>query len=92
MPENKKREARRTAGGGRVRAALRGQVALSALSDDEGTLFNEAIAAAVQDSLADIHYGQILAARGITTVALADDGRPIEYGTDGTTKQLVSAT
>jgi hypothetical protein len=85
MPENKKREAKRTVSDGRVRAALRGQLVLSALSDDEGALFNAAIAAAVQDSLTDIHYGAILAARGITTVALADDGRPIEYGTDGTT-------
>jgi hypothetical protein len=74
MSESDKREPARPVGDGRVRAALRGQLALAALSGKEGAIFNAAIAAAVQDRLAGSHYGETLAARGITTVAFGDDG------------------
>jgi hypothetical protein len=35
--------------------------------------------------LAAAHYGDALSARGITTVALNDDGEIVEYRPDGTT-------
>ncbi|QEN12973.1 hypothetical protein ACRDU6_10095 [Mycolicibacterium sp. ELW1] len=90
MSEIKKPEASSTVSDDRVREALRGGLALSALSEDEGALLNSAIDTAIQDRLADGNYGTALAARGITTVALVDDGRLIEYRTDGTT-HLVSS-
>lgn len=72
----------------RVRAALCGQLPLSALSSREDALFNAAITDAVHRSLADNHYGEVLAERGVTSVALADDGRFVEYRPDGTTRPV----
>jgi hypothetical protein len=86
MAENKKLEDPRAITARRVRAALCGRLALSALSDDEGALFNAAIAGAVRNRLAEGHYGEVLAARGMTSIALADDGRLVEYWPNGTTQ------
>ena len=44
----------------------------------------EAIVRAVEEA----HFGDILAARGITTVALDEDGRMVEYRPDGGTTVL----
>lgn len=43
------------------------------------------ISAAIEDSLAGADYGSDLAARGITTVALDDGDRIVEYSPDGIT-------
>jgi hypothetical protein len=88
MVEKRKPEARHPSADVRVRAALRGQLPLSALSGREDALFNAAIADAVHDDLTDGHYGEVLAARGVTAVALADDGRTVEYRPDGTTRPV----
>ena len=37
-----------------------------------------------QESLADADYGQLLAGRGIATVALTEDGQMVEHRPDGT--------
>lgn len=80
MPEGgeQEREPVHSVSGDRVRAALCGQLNLTALSQREGALFNAAIAAAVPESLGATHYGDLLAARGVTTVAMDDDGHLIE--------------
>jgi hypothetical protein len=88
MAKNKKLEDPFAVTDRRVRAALRGQLALSALSDNEGTLFNAAIAAAVPNRLTECHYGEVLAARGLKSIALADDGRLLEYRPDGTVQPI----
>ena len=54
------------------------------LTVEEGVVFNAEIAAGIEEDLARVDFGQILAERGITTVALDDVGRIIEYRPDGT--------
>jgi ParD-like antitoxin of type II bacterial toxin-antitoxin system len=73
-----------TAARRRVEAALAGELELADLSGQEGVVFNAEISAAIQESLADDDYGQVLAARGVTTVALNEDGEMVEYRPDGT--------
>ncbi|GFG65297.1 hypothetical protein MKUB_27870 [Mycobacterium kubicae] len=74
-----------TASRRRVEAALAGDLDTNRLSDDEGLVFNAEISAALEESLAAAHYGDLLRAQGITTVALNDDGQIVEYQPDGTT-------
>jgi hypothetical protein len=73
-----------TAARHRVEAALAGRLDAGALSEEEGVVFNAEIAAAIEESLLTADYGETLAAQGITTVALDDDGRIVEYRPDGT--------
>lgn len=68
----------------RVQAALAGDLDVAGLSTEEGVVFNAEVAAAIEERLADTHYGHRLAAQGVTTVALDDDGRIVEYRPDGT--------
>ncbi|OCB27854.1 hypothetical protein A5675_09760 [Mycobacterium malmoense] len=74
-----------TASRRRIEAALAGDLDTNQLSDDEGLVFNAEISAAIEESLATANYGDLLSARGITTVALNDDGEIVEYRPDGTT-------
>lgn len=74
-----------TASRRRVEAALAGELDTNHLSEDEGLVFNAEISAAIEESLAAADYGDALSARGITTVALNDDGEIVEYRPDGTT-------
>lgn len=73
-----------TAARQRVEAALAGKLDLRELSVEEGVVFNAEISAAIQENLANVNYGQALSARGITTVALDDDGQLVEQRPDGT--------
>ncbi|MEY8016326.1 TA system antitoxin ParD family protein [Mycobacterium servetii] len=73
-----------TASRRRVEAALAGDLDTNHLSEDEGVVFNAEISAAIEESLSTVHYGDWLAVRGITTVALNDDGEIVEYRPDGT--------
>ncbi|TFV59384.1 hypothetical protein E4P42_08160 [Mycobacterium sp. PS03-16] len=72
----------------RVEAALAGATPLRDLSAEEGVVFNAEISAAIEDSLARTDYGASLAARGVTTVALGDDGELVQYRPDGSTAVL----
>ncbi len=76
--------AQQTAARRRVEAALAGQLDTGALTNEEGMVFNAEISAAIEETLARTNYGDVLAERGITTVALDDDGRIVEYRPDGT--------
>ena len=49
----------------RVEAALAGQLATSELTVEEGVVFNAEISAAIEESLARTHYGDVLAAQGV---------------------------
>ncbi len=84
--------AQQTAPRRRVEAALAGTLPLAELSQEEGVVFNAEITAAVEEKLAQADYGAILAARGITTVAIDDEGRLVEYRPDGTSVTLGPAS
>lgn len=77
-----------TASRRRVEAALAGRLDVSELSVEEGVVFNAEVSAAIEESLARTHYGDALAARGITTVALNEDGDIVEHRPDGTSVVL----
>lgn len=79
-----------TASRRRVEAALAGQLATSELTLEEGVVFNAEISAAIEESLADTHYGDVLAARGITTVALNQAGDIVEHRPDGSSVVLTT--
>jgi dihydroxyacetone kinase len=72
-----------TAARRRVEAALAGELELGELSVEEGVVFNAEIAAAIQENLAESNYGELLAKRGITTVALDEAGEMVEYRPNG---------
>jgi hypothetical protein len=72
-----------TAARGRVEAALAGDLEVRELSVEEGVVFNAEIAAAIQENLAGSHYGERLAQRGVTTVALDENGEIVEHHPDG---------
>lgn len=72
----------------KVEAALAGGVELGELTTEEGVVFNAEISAAIEESLADTDYGALLAARGITTVALDESGQIVEYRPDGSSSVL----
>lgn len=72
----------------KVEAALAGGLEVSELSAEEGVVFNAEISAAIEESLAGTDYGALLAARGITTVALDESGQIIEHRPDGSSSVL----
>jgi ParD-like antitoxin of type II bacterial toxin-antitoxin system len=77
-----------TAARRRVEATLTGELELRELSVEEGAVFNAEIAAAIQENLAESNYGKDLAERGITTVALDENGDIVEYRPDGSSVRL----
>src|ERR1700738_508359 len=66
----------------RVESALTGDLDPNDLSIEEGGVFNAEISAAIEESLARTKYGDVLAARGITMVAMNDEGQIVEYWPD----------
>ena len=82
--------AQQTASRRRVEAAMAGQLPLAKLSVEEGVVFNAEISAGIQESLARTDYGRVLATRGVTTVALNDDGDIVEHRPDGTSVVLTA--
>jgi hypothetical protein len=67
----------------RVEAAMAGELDLANLDVDEGVVFNAEVTAAIEESLNRADYGEVLSARGLTLVALNDDGEIIEYRPGG---------
>ena len=63
-----------TAARRRVEAALAGDLTLSELGVEEGVVFNAEISAAIEENLARVNYGRMLAERGVTTAALNEAG------------------
>ena len=72
----------------KVEAALAGGVPLRDLTVEEGVVFNAEVSAALEESLVRTDYGKTLAARGVTTVAINDDGEITQYRPDGSTTVL----
>jgi hypothetical protein len=77
---------RQSAARRRVEAALAGELELAELSDEEGVVFNAEISAAIEENLANSDYGRELAKRGVTTVALDENGQIVEHRPDGFTR------
>lgn len=77
-----------TAARRKVEAALAGETPLRDLSAEEGVVFNAEVAAAIEEGLTNTNYGKTLAARGITTVALDDNGDIVQYRPDGSAAVL----
>ncbi|NMO02957.1 hypothetical protein HH308_17230 [Gordonia sp. TBRC 11910] len=74
----------RTIARSRVEAALAGRLPLTYLTDEEGVVYNAEVASAIAHDLTRTDYSTLLAAEGITTVSLNDDGRLVELKPDGT--------
>jgi hypothetical protein len=67
-----------------VEAALAGTLPLEQLSDEEGIVFDAEVQSRLDERMRNADLGKTLAARGITTVALSDQGELTEYRPDGT--------
>jgi hypothetical protein len=79
-----------TASRRRVEAALAGHLDIRDLSVEEGVVFNAEISAAIEENLATANYGAVLAARGVTTVALNEAGEIVEHRPDGSSVVLTT--
>lgn len=73
-----------------VEAALSGQMPMKSLSAHESVIVNAEISAGIEERLAQVNIGAELAAEGITTVTLDEDGNIIEHQPDGTTATIAS--
>jgi hypothetical protein len=80
-----------TASRRRVEAALAGDLEIGELTVEEGVVFNAEISAAIEENLARANYGDVLTARGVTTVALNEAGEIVEHRPDGSSA-VVEAT
>jgi hypothetical protein len=74
----------------RVEEALAGRLAMGELDENEGIAFNAEVSASIEELLARTHYGDELAAEGVTTVSL-EDGVLVQHLPDGTTSVLAPA-
>lgn len=72
----------------RVEAALAGTLAMAQLAGDEAVVVNAEIDATIQERARAISFGRQLAAEGVTTVALDDDGQLVHRYPDGTLAPL----
>jgi hypothetical protein len=76
----------------RVDAVLAGTLPMSALRPDERSIVNAEIDAAVTTRAEATNFGDVLAAEGVTTVALDADGALVAYHPDGTSTVLDPST
>ncbi|MDQ1308702.1 MAG: hypothetical protein QG671_4537, partial [Actinomycetota bacterium] len=68
----------------RIEAAVAGLLALSELSEEELLVANAEIDATIQERVRAISFGKQLAAEGVVTVALDDQGNLLRHHPDGT--------
>lgn len=80
--------ARATASRRRVEAALAGVLPVEQLSDEEGVVFDSEAQAKLEARLRATDLGAVLAARGVTSVALNEQGELTEYRPDGTSASV----
>ena len=80
--------ARQTASRRRVEAALAGNLSVEHLSDEEGVVFDAEVQSRLEERLRTTNLGAVLAARGVTTVALDEHGELREYRPDGTSAPI----
>lgn len=63
---------------------MAGNLPVEQLSEDEGVVFDAEAQARLEERLRTTNLGAVLAADGITTVALNEQGELTEYRPDGT--------
>jgi hypothetical protein len=63
---------------------LGGALPVEHLSDEEGIVFDSEVQSRLDARLRTTNLGAVLAARGVTTVALNEQGELTEYRPDGT--------
>lgn len=80
--------ARQTASRHRVEAVLAGTHPVEHLSDEEGIVFDSEVQSRLESRLRTTDLGAVLAARGVTTVALNEQGELTEYRPDGTSASV----
>jgi hypothetical protein len=68
----------------RVEAALMGDLPVERLSAAEASVFDAEVQSRLEARLRRTDLGAVLAARGVTTVALNEQGELTEYRPDGT--------
>ena len=79
-----------TAARRRVVAALAGELPFADLTDAERLVANADLDASIQMQAQSTSFGERLAAEGVTTVALDDEGAMVEYRRDGSSVVLVA--
>jgi hypothetical protein len=72
----------------RVELALTGELDERELTTQERVVFDAEIDASLSEAARVVRFGEVLASRGVTTVALNDDGLLTRYHPDGTTTVL----
>lgn len=72
----------------RVEAVLAGALPVERLSHEEGIVLDAEVEARLEERLQTTDLGAVLAARGLTTVALDDQGELTEYLPDGTRSSI----
>jgi hypothetical protein len=77
-----------TAARRRVEAALAGELPERELTAEERTVFNAELDVTVAEKARTVHFGEVLAGRGVTTVALDENGVLTRYHPDGTSSPL----
>jgi hypothetical protein len=77
-----------TAARRRVEAALAGELPERELTSEERAVFSAELDTAISEAARTTSFGKRIAARGITTVALDDDGVLTRHHPDGTTSRL----
>ncbi len=80
--------AQQTAARRRVEAALTGNLPVERLTDAEAMVFDAEVQSRVETRLRTTDLGAVLAARGLTTVALNEHGELTEYRPDGTSTPI----
>lgn len=80
----------RQAGAARIRIqrAIAGELPFDELDHNERTVANAMLNAAISTTANATSFADRLAARGVTTVVIDDDGRMIRRSPDGSTRQL----
>jgi ParD-like antitoxin of type II bacterial toxin-antitoxin system len=79
---------KQTAARRRVEAALSGALAERELSPEERMVFNAELDTAISETARRVRFGEVLSARGVTTVALDADGVLTRHNPDGTSSTL----
>lgn len=67
----------------RIKSAVAGETPLAELSDDERVVANAVIDAAISTTANGTSFADRLAARGVTTVVMDDEGRMVRRHPDG---------
>jgi len=77
-----------TASRRRIQRAVAGEASLGELDDDERIVANAAINAAISAAANELSFADRLAARGVTTVVMDDEGKMVRRYPDGSTAAL----